>query len=259
MWEPVGPLPATVYWRRRCSAALATVAVLGLLTWTAVSVATPETTTRAASRAAVSAPQPAAPPPVPAATPTSPPGAGSAPGSSPASVTAEPGQPAPGQPADAGERLRPDDSPRAAALPAPPPIPVPTAAPVPCSDDMLAVSAEITPGQHQVGQRPTLRLVVTNVSKQPCVRDLDSARQEIVVWSPDGQRLWSSNDCVNGSAPDRRTLVPAQPVAFAVVWAGRTSTPGCGGARTVLPAGDYQLRTRVDDVTSGPADFRRLP
>ena len=80
---------------------------------------------------------------------------------------------------------------------------------------------------------------MTNISDKPCVRDLDPARQEIVVWSRDGKRLWSSNDCVNGTAADLRTLVPGQPVAFAVAWAGRTSTPGCAG--------------------SGPSGGRRLP
>ena len=107
---------------------------------------------------------------------------------------------------------------------------MPATGPVPCSDDMIGVAAEIDPAEHRIGQRPTLRLVVTNISKQPCVRDLDPARQEIVVWSGDGDRLWSSNDCGNGSTADLRTLVPGQPVAFAVAWAGRTSSPGCAAS-----------------------------
>jgi hypothetical protein len=124
---------------------------------------------------------------------------------------------------------------------------------------MIGVTAEIDPAQHRVGQRPTLRLVVTNISDQPCVRDLDSARQEIVVWSLDGERLWSSNDCVNGSTVDLRTLVPSQPVAFAVSWAGRTSAPGCVRQRTVVPAGRYHILSRVDNVVSASTHFERLP
>jgi hypothetical protein len=255
MWEPVGPLPATVYWRRRAAAALGTVAVLGLLVWTVVSIAVParETTIRAASRAAVSAPQPTTPPPASAPTPASTPGAGASPGgeSNPIVVPSSAAGPA------TAERLQPDDSPRLA-LPAPPPIPVPATGPVPCSDEMIGVAAEIDPAEHRVGQRPTLRLVVTNISKQPCVRDLDSGRQEIVVWSMGGDRLWSSNDCAGGSAADLRTLVPGQPVAFAVAWAGRSSSPGCAGSRTVVPAGKYRVMSRVDGVISPPTEFQRL-
>ena len=256
MWEPVGPLPATVYWRRRGAAALGTVAVLGLLVWSVLSLAIParESTIRAASRAAVSAPQPTTPPPASAPTPASTPGAGTSPGGE-ANPIVEPAPVAAG-PATA-EQLQPDDSPRPA-LPAPPPIPVPATGPVPCSDDMIGVAAEIDAAEHRMGQRPTFRLVVTNISKQPCVRDLDPGRQEIVVWSLDGERLWSSNDCSNGSTADLRTLVPGQPVAFAVTWAGRTSSPGCAGTRTVVPAGKYRVMSRVDGVISPPTDFQRL-
>jgi hypothetical protein len=258
MWEPVGPLPAAVYWRRRAVAAMSTLAVVGLLTWSLAGVVPArETTTRAASRAAVSAPQPTAPPPASTPTAASTPGAGTPQGdpTDPAAWSAA-ASPAP---AAAAERLQPDDTPRAS-RPAPPPIPVPATGPVPCSDDMIGVAAEIDPLEHRLGQRPTLRLVVTNVSEQPCVRDLDSERQEIVVWSGDGQdRLWSSNDCVNGSTADLRTLVPGQPVAFAVAWAGRTSAPGCTGTRSVVPAGQYRVMSRVDGVISPPTEFQRLP
>ena len=125
---------------------------------------------------------------------------------------------------------------------------------------MLAVTAEVDRPQHRVGERPLLRLVVVNTSEQPCVRDLDPARQEIVVWSSDGSlRLWSSNDCSNVRGADLRTLVPGQPVASSVRWAGRTSAPGCPQQRTTVPAGDYRVMSRVDDVISAPTPFVRTP
>ena len=89
---------------------------------------------------------------------------------------------------------------------------------------MLTTGAEVEPAVHKVGSHPVLRLVVTNVSGQPCVRDLDAARQEIVVWSGDGAaRLWSSNDCLNNPTTDLRTLVPGRP--------SRSPSPGASGPR----------------------------
>ena len=60
MWEPVGPLPAAVYWRRRGVAAAVVLAVTLALVW-AVSAATgtPEESART-TRAALSNPQPGA-------------------------------------------------------------------------------------------------------------------------------------------------------------------------------------------------------
>lgn len=264
MWEPVGPLPASVYWRRRWVAFASTIAAVVLVTWTVATVVAPPTAAEAATvratRAAQASPspatQPSAGPPTGASSGPSQPATGLrfiVPGPVPVPST----DPTP--PATTSEELRPDDTPRPA-VPFAPPAPVPPTGPVPCTNEMLGVTAEIDRPEHRVGERPVLRLVVTNVSGQPCVRDLDSARQEIVVWSHDlATRLWSSNDCVNATTVDLRTLVPGQPVAFAVTWAGRTTTPGCGQARTVVPAGPYQVMTRVDDDISPPVPFVRNP
>jgi hypothetical protein len=247
MWEPVGPLPARVYWRRRLMAIAGTVAVLAGCAWLVAALLVP--VARAvgeqvagpvalAAGAADRGEQPADPAavPVPAASP-----------------------PAAHPDGDAAtERLQPDDAPRRVG-PAPTPVPVPSTGPGPCENATLGVAAEIDRPAHRVGERPVLRLVVTNRTHQPCVRDLDPARQEIVVWGADGSRLWSSNDCSTAAGTDLRTLVPGQPVVFSVTWAGRTSTPGCAGARTTVPAGSYTVLTRVDDVISGPARFTRTP
>jgi hypothetical protein len=304
MWEPVGPLPAPVYWRRRGYALVSVILFFIASGWSLAAVvaanrnpgASDEATTRAVNSAALTQsaralPGPAAGSasaapgdpvpgnPVPGdpapsgavaaalseATPggTAPSSSGAAPtsagpeGAGPASATAgvEGGADAAG-PTATDETVRPDDTPRPPVA-VPPASPAPSTGPPPCTNDMISVIAEIDRPEHRSGGHPVFRLVVTNVSGQACVRDLDGALQEIVVWSADQQqRLWSSNDCVNPSTDDLRTLVPGQPVAFAVTWSGMTSTPGCEAARTRVPAGDYRLLTRVADRISPPTAFR---
>ncbi|WP_214401867.1 hypothetical protein, partial [Pseudonocardia lacus] len=158
----------------------------------------------------------------------------------------------------APELLLPDETPRRTG-PAATPIALPATGPAPCANAALAVTTEVDPQVNRVGGTAVLRLVVTNVSDRPCLRDLDAARQEIVVWGVDGARLWSSNDCSRAAGADLRTLVPGQPAAFAVTWVGRTSTPGCRGTRTTVPVGTYNVMTRVDDVISPPVPMVRTP
>lgn len=252
MWEPVGPLPATVYWRRRFVAVLSAVLLILALAWASAALLAPAPRQVAAAPAAVTAPRPA--PPSPAV-----PAESSAPGTGEPETTPGSASAATDPPATSSEVVVPDETPREP-VPVPPSVPVPPTGPVPCTNDMLGVTAEVDAPEHRVGERPTLRLVVVNLSDQACVRDLDGARQEIVVWSGDGaQRLWSSNDCVNPATVDLRTLVPGQPVAFAVRWAGRTSVPGCAEERTVVPPGAYRVMTRVDDLISAPTPFLRNP
>jgi len=273
VWEPVGPLPASVYWRRRWLAIASAVSVLVLLAWGVAALAravTPNddgTTSLASRPAAVSAPQQVSPSPAAPHAPVPQPGTEGPvePEPQPATegATSSPASPDPAEAtsgaAGTSERLVPDDTPRASS-PVPSPAPVPPTGPVPCTNDMLAVTSEVDRPEHSVGERPLLRLVVTNISEQPCVRDLDPARQEIVVWSADGsERLWSSNDCSRAKGVDLRTLVPGQPVTSSVRWAGRTSEPGCPLDRETVPAGTYRVLSRVDDVISPPAPMVRTP
>lgn len=197
MWEPVGPLPAAVYRRRRAAALLGALAV-GVLVVLVV-------------------------------------------------VFAGGGEP------------EPDPAPPPAELVAAP-APTTPAGPPECTDQMIKLTAEIDQPEHHVGQQVTLRVVVTDTTAQPCVRDLDPARREIMVVTADLKtQVWSSNDCANPSTLDLRTLQPNQALGFKAPWNGKSSNPGCTEERVQVPAGDYKLVTRLDDVYSEPVPFTRLP
>lgn len=280
MWEPVGPLPAHVYWKRRWLALLGVIGFFVASGFTAAALAAipsdtrplDEATTPAAHSSELtgeptSAQAAATPDPtlsvtgVPAG--TTPPSGASVPSgtSTPQWTSGAEGTPLAegGSETTTDESKRPDDTPRET-VPVLETAPAPATGPPACTNDMIAVGAEIDSPQRTVGDRPELRLVVVNISGQACVRDLDGALQEIVVWDrPIQNRLWSSNDCVNPSTQDLRTLVPGQPVAFAVTWSGLSSEPGCTAPRTRLPAGDYTLLTRVADKISGPTFFTLAP
>ena len=291
MWEPVGPLPAAVYWRRRWVALASVLALSGLLAagvggHTPVEKPVPVPAPAAVRATAEGRPDSSAAAPripstfaggggftTPTASypsslyPSSPASASrgpvsptsTAPGPTVAQASPDPFTAAsvPESGSTSSERIRPDDTPRPPVA-AQSPVPVPRTGPVPCTNPMLAAAAEVDPAVHKVGSHPVLRLVLTNISGQPCVRDLDASRQEIVVWSGDGaDRLWSSNDCLNNPTTDLRTLVPGRPVAFSVTWGGRTTTPGCAQPRTVVPAGSYRLMVRLDDLISPPTPFLR--
>lgn len=258
MWEPVGPLPAAVYRRRRRIAAAVVLSVVVLVP-TAVSLVRRSDDQRAsATRTALTAPAAGPATAVPDRDGSGATGADS--GAGPVVVPTAAVAAATSGPLPAGtEQLRPDDAPQGS-VPVAPPVAVPPTGPVPCTNAMIRTTAAIDAPVHRVGDHPVLRLGIVDISPQPCVRDLDLARQEIVVWSGDGRvRLWSSNDCGNPSAPDLRTLVPQQPVVSAVTWAGRTSTPGCAVPRTAVPAGSYHVLTRLDNIISGSAPFRLTP
>jgi hypothetical protein len=117
------------------------------------------------------------------------------------------------------------------------------------------VTARTDKPRYAPGEKPVFQLVITNTGPVPCVRDLDAARQAVAVVRKPGDGLWGSNDCAPGHTEDMRTLAPRQEALFSVRWSMLTSEPGCKGPRTKVPAGAYQLLTRVDRIMSDPVSF----
>lgn len=243
MIEPNGPLPQSVYWRRRAAAAVVSVLAVVLLAWligglveaddqhpvqgtASASELSPMTSVGArATSGRVSAPPSSPGPNDPRGSVTASPRSGS-----PSSDAARPTEPAP-----------------TTTTTPPPPGP-----PGPCADAVVKVAATPDVPSYPVGARPLLRLQITNVGPVPCTRDVSRNLREILVLGPDGTRLWSSSDCYGPPEQDVRVLPVNQTVEFAVNWAGRTSAPGCPLDRKTVPAGTYQVVGRVGALVGAP-------
>jgi hypothetical protein len=245
MIEPNGPLPQSVYWRRRASAAVASVLAVVLLAWLIgglVEADDQHPVQGTASTADLGSPtsgvrvtsdRESAPPSSPG--PDDPRG----------SVTARAGEPS----SEAASPTTSSPVPvTTTTTPAPPPGP-----PGPCQDEVTRVTAMPDVPSYPVGARPLLRLQVTNVGPVPCTRDVSRKLRELVVLGMDGTRLWSSNDCYGPPEQDARVLPVNQPVEFSVNWAGRTSEPGCPVDRKTVPAGTYQVLGRLGPLVGPPA------
>ncbi|MBA2310619.1 MAG: hypothetical protein H0W01_15310 [Pseudonocardiales bacterium] len=251
MFEPVGPLPAAVYWRRRWTALIATVAAVVVMSL-AVSamVSTTQSVQAVNDRTA----------PLAAESNWQFAGSSTAPATPSAAVPSPAMPPAAPAPApEASEQIRPDAA--ASAVAVPPGIPA-AAAPTPpptdiiCADRALVVMAQVDRSTYRVGEKPVFRLVVTNTGPTPCKRDLDAALQEVFVVAVAGtKRTWSSNDCFPGRSTDVRVLAPNAPVVFAVTWSGLRSAIGCKTPRKAAPAGAYGVQTRLGALMSAPVAF----
>lgn len=128
-----------------------------------------------------------------------------------------------------------------------------------CPDKSIGLVAQVGATSYKVGERPMFRLVVSNVGSTPCTRDLDPGLQQLVVSTPDGRRVWDSNDCFPQRKPDVRTLEPGKPMVFPLSWAGRTSSPGCAAGRAGVSPGTYHLTGKLGSLSSSPAPFIMTP
>lgn len=236
MIEPTGPLPPSVYRRRRVAAIVALVAAVALLVLTIDGLVGGDDSGQVRNVAGSdgdtvlrSTPPPMTRPSPGGSTTTSPTGT-----TSPAAES--------GTPSTSSSTTQPPSPPK------------------PCPDDAIVVRADTGKPSYRVGEQPLLKLVVINVGEQPCVRDLSRKLRELVITrKSDGKRLWSSNDCYSPPGKDVRTLRPAKRLTFTLNWAGRTSAPGCPVERETVPAGEYLVTGKLGKLTGEAVPLRLRP
>jgi hypothetical protein len=225
--DPVGPLPASVYWRRR-ALALAVVIVVLLLGWAVLPGGGNDEPRDAAGAAGSASPT------VPAAAPTE--------------LTASPPSDDPGRPGD-GDAVDAGGATATTSAPAPTTPKPPPPAPKACADAALQVTVAPRHPAYSVGQSPILDLRVRNVSALACTRDLGAGQQEIVLFRGT-LRLWSSNDCFPDSTRSVQLLRPGAVQTSSVTWSGLVSRPKCAGTRTRVGPGTYALVARLGTIVS---------
>lgn len=219
MLEPNGPLPPEIYWRRRVFAIGVLLVALVLVIWLVVAVSRGGDSpgdTQAAATSSTETNKPAGQ----ASTKKEP--------ATESSTQSGSGTPSSGAPVAAGQ----------------------------CSDQSLAVKVTVAQPTYRVGEQPVFGIVITNISADPCTRDMGSGLQQVSVHTLDGQRrLWASTDCYPDGEPDVRTLQPGEQAAFTVTWTGATSQPECAGERVQVPAGAYTVVAQLGAIRSAPEPF----
>jgi hypothetical protein len=123
-----------------------------------------------------------------------------------------------------------------------------------CTDSAIDVEPSLERPKYTVGEKPKMKLTIRNVSEEKCWRDVGADFQELRVMLG-GQRIWSSDDCAPLHGWDNREFAPHQSISFTLVWAGTTSKPNCPAPRVQTKPGTYQLYARLGTEMSGPLNF----
>jgi hypothetical protein len=102
----------------------------------------------------------------------------------------------------------------------------------------------------------TPRFTVRAVSEQarPCRFNMGTGFVSVVVTGA-GRRIWSSVDCVSGGGSNMIVLTRGVPAVLRLTWDRRTSSPGCSGARQLVPAGEYQVAAAAGHLRSAIQNF----
>ncbi|MQA11371.1 MAG: hypothetical protein GEU98_23040 [Pseudonocardiaceae bacterium] len=236
MIEPTGPLPPSVYWRRRVVAAVGSVLALLLIVWLLSSGSDESVAPTGGKDEGIAA---SAPPPSTSSTSSS----------SSATSSTSPSPTSSGHPVPSSGKP-PESSRTSPRKPEPPRA---------CADEVLKLVVRLGKPAYRVGERPRLSMVLTNAGPEPCVKNVSRQLRELVVTTMDRRnRIWSSLDCYPPTTNERPVLRPGQQLRFDLRWAGRTSEPGCPIERQVVPAGEYLVTGKIGKSISAPARLRLM-
>ncbi|GAA4906726.1 hypothetical protein ACFPM3_13740 [Streptomyces coeruleoprunus] len=252
--NPVGPLPSSIYWRRRAVAASLAALLAVLIVWFVSSG--DDEPAKAGDDAKATSPAPSI---TPGPTPSGP-AISSQPGGRDESD--DPGDQA-GTSAGAGTDGKNGDTSSAggdgsgggsgdgsstgagggtgSAQQVPATSPLPT-----CAPGSLQLALSTTKVSYAPGEKPRFRLTARNTSSAACKTDLGPATAVLTVSDETDDQVWSSKDCPSGSG-SAWVAVPAGGTAtYTVEWDRRHSAPQCAtpAARTAAP-GTYLAEATV--------------
>jgi len=238
--EPVGPLGAGTYWRRR----LTVIAVLLVLLWLITRIGGDDESASAADGNAVTVttPSPSAPEPSPS---TDTGGVGDSASPPPTEVPLVPPTAGPASdptPGAAGQPAAPEGTPTTAAH-----------GPQPCRAGELSLTVDPSSARYAEAVPPELKVTVDTTGAAPCTQNLGASVLGVVITS--GQdRIWGSRDCATAT-PDVRVVTPGAPVTVPIAWNRVRSAPGCPSAGAPARAGTYVATPVAGDRTGKRASF----
>ncbi|TXS56276.1 hypothetical protein [Streptomyces sp. t39] len=262
--NPIGPLPSSIYWRRRAVAASFVALLAVLIVWAFTSGGDGGNEDRADGKG---------PTPAPTITPgpdqsgpaisqqpggrdesddTGSTGGGSAgSGESGASPGATDG---PGGGTSAGG----DGAGTGGASGGSPGRQVPAGSPLPnCTPGALTLTLRTTKVSYEAGEKPSFQLVVSNSSAGDCKADFGPKAAVLTVTDSEDEDVWSSRDCPR-TAPPLLLRVPANgTITHTVAWDRERSVAQCA---TPSPGragpGTYLVEAAFPGVKVLPASFR---
>jgi hypothetical protein len=226
MMQPVGNLPARVYWRRRLVFVGLPLLGIILVLWALLSGGGDHPSSHNASSTTTK------------------------PSDSPATTSA--------QPRDSGSIGVSTTTPKPTTPSSTPVTTAPSTSPATrkgfCAVGDLTVAAATAKKSFAVKSKPGLSMLVTNTSASPCKLDVADKHVEWRVYSGD-VRVWGSHDCSVQSGTNVVNLTARQAIRLSISWSGLTSAPKCAGTRLAVQAGTYKLYAYLNGKASPAVTF----
>ncbi|MFE9405819.1 hypothetical protein ACFYNY_29410 [Streptomyces sp. NPDC006530] len=134
---------------------------------------------------------------------------------------------------------------------------VPAGSPLPiCAPGSLSLTLRSTKTTFGPGEKPRIEVVLKNNSASTCKADLGPKGAVVTVTSTGNDRVWSTDDCLSGDPALFFQVPGGATITHAVEWDRSKSAPGCATppAGAVTP-GTYLLEAHFPGLPVARASF----
>lgn len=126
-----------------------------------------------------------------------------------------------------------------------------------CAPGALKLTLRSIKVAYEPGEKPTFQLVASNSSATTCKADFGPKAAVLTVTDDEGDAVWSSKDCPREAGHLLLRVPAGTSITHTVEWDRRRSAPQCATppAGAVAP-GTYLVEAEVPGTTVLPASFR---
>ena len=125
-----------------------------------------------------------------------------------------------------------------------------------CGDDDMLITAEADRTTFVAGDPVRFTILIRNDSGRTCVRDIGGDHRELYLIQGTGaNKVWSTRHCGGPTGSEVAELAPGFVTSHFIDWDGLTSATCDSGARLPVPAGQYLLYARLGTALSGPLEI----
>ncbi|MEV0371456.1 hypothetical protein AB0I10_16780 [Streptomyces sp. NPDC050636] len=130
---------------------------------------------------------------------------------------------------------------------------VPAGSPLPnCTSDTGKLTLRSVKDSYKPGEKPKFELTVKNTTGSACKVDLGRKAAVLTITddTADDDRVWASNDCPSGTGSALLQVPAKGAVKRTVEWDRRASAPQCATpSAAAVPAGKYRIEAEVPGLS----------
>ncbi|MBA0053836.1 hypothetical protein E0L36_24155 [Streptomyces sp. AJS327] len=124
-----------------------------------------------------------------------------------------------------------------------------------CESPDVTLSLRSVKKKYDADERPTLELTAKNTGDAACLIDLGPEATVVTVTDSDDRKVWASDDCASDATPYRVRVPAEDETRHTFEWHRVASPAKCGDSPSPVSAGKYEVKAKPKGLSAARGSF----